>query len=79
MDNNNDIARLMYRVFQVNPEGITVFEYLASRFYDSELYSKGDTTNTVYNVAQRDVIHFIINKMSQAQLPQGEENGRETS
>lgn len=67
MSNKENIAASMYRLFQQHPEGIKVFEYLASRFYDQPLYSRGDAYDSIYNIAQRDVIHHIINMMTQAQ------------
>lgn len=68
-----DIARLMYRVFQVNPEGIKVFEYLTNRFYDIKSYTRDDPHHTSFLEGQREVLAFVINQIQKANI-QGEEN-----
>lgn len=74
MTPEQDIARMMYRVFQVNPEGIKVFEYLTSRFYDIQSYYRGDPYHTSFLEGQREVLAFIINQLQKAPI-QGEEDG----
>lgn len=73
MDN---IKQLMFHLFQNDPKGVKVFEYLTSRFYDKSLFNK-DAYVTAYNTGQHDLILQIINMM--ANTNEGEqEDGQET-
>lgn len=74
MSQQNDISVAMYNLFENDPRGVQVFDFLVARFYDCDLYAHGDSHDTSYAVGQRDVIRFIINKMKYAQLPQENKN-----
>lgn len=68
MQDTNDIAVAMYQLFDRDPLGSKVFDFLVARFYDSSLFNESATV-TAYAVGQRDVIKYIIDRMKYAQLP----------
>jgi hypothetical protein len=48
--------------------GENVLNELVGLFYDCPSYTRGDTHETAYKEGQRNVIEFILRKLSQVQL-----------
>lgn len=66
---NEEIGKAMARVFQDGGDGQAVFEHLTSLFYDTSCYTKGDSYDSIYKLGGREVLLYIIAKMSQANQP----------
>lgn len=68
---NENINQQLVHVFRNNAEGVKVFEYLKSRFYDTSIF-KPDPYTTAYNAGQHDLILQLINMMNQVTKAKGD-------
>lgn len=63
---HQDRVTLMKRVFVENPDGARVLEMLAAKYYDQEVFSKDNQSQTAYNCGARSVVGYIINLCGQS-------------
>lgn len=70
---NKVTPQMFMRVFQANPEGELVFQYLCTMFYDIQSYTRNDPYHTAYLEGCREVMAFIINNINKAE--KGEQHG----
>lgn len=61
---------LLFKVFQEDPSGLQVFEWLYNTYLLKASHVPGDPYSTAFHEGQRDVIRTIILLMTE-----GEENG----
>lgn len=57
---------LFKAVFVNNPDGAKVLEMLAGKFYDAEVFSKDNQSQTAYNCGARSVVGYVITLCGQS-------------
>lgn len=62
-----------WKVFQMDAEGLKIFEELCSLFYDIKSFDPENPHMTSYREGQRSVMQLIIAKLSLSQQPESEE------
>ena len=64
------------RVFEQHHEGVAILAELTARFYDRPIHIAGGIEaqrESDHRASQRDVVHFILNKIGQVGLQEPDE------
>jgi hypothetical protein len=70
-------AAMYHRVFVGHHEGAKILEDLTARFFDVEVYVPGGdegARETQRRAAQREVVRYILTRLSQVNLPDPNDN-----
>ena len=64
-----------HQIFQVDPVGVQIFEEMCAQHYDIQSYDRDNTHETAFNEGRREVMHWLMVKISMGQTKDGQETG----